>query len=249
MTTALITGANKGIGFETARQLAARGMTVLLAARDPRLGQEAADKLRADGADARFIQLDVTDAESIAAAAAFVDTEFGALDVLINNAAITGGLEGDGKPSSGTVEMLRKVYETNVFGLFAVTNALLPLLRRAPAARIVNVSSEVGSLTMRTDPNSPLRGMIGAIPYGSSKAAVNMVTVLYALELEDTPIKVNAANPGYTDTDLNGHTGFRTVEQGAYPSVYLATLPEDGPSGEHWGYLWGGEQEYGRIDW
>ncbi|MTE14077.1 SDR family oxidoreductase [Nocardia aurantiaca] len=248
-TTALITGANKGIGYETARQLAARGMTVLLGARNPELGHAAADKLRAEGADARFIRIDVTDEESIAAAAARVESEFGTLDVLINNAAITGGLEGDGTASSGTLTTLRRVYETNVFGLVAVTNALLPLLRRAEAARIVNVSSEVGSLAGRTDPNSPMAQMVSAIPYSSSKTAVSMVTVLYAMELRDTPIKVNAANPGYTATDLNGHSGFRTAEQGAEPSVHLATLPADGPTGTFWGYLWGQDEEYGVIAW
>ncbi|MEC3958364.1 SDR family oxidoreductase [Nocardia sp. CDC153] len=246
--TAFITGANKGIGYETARQLAARDMTVLLGARDPELGQAAADKLRAEGADAHFVQIDITDEESIAAAAARIEADFGKLDVLVNNAGISGGLEGDGKPSSGTLATLRRVYETNVFGLVAVTNALLPLLRRAEAARIVNVSSEVGSLAGRTNPNNPLSQVVSAIPYTSSKTAVNMVTVLYAMELKDTPIKVNAANPGYTATDLNGNSGFRTAEQSAEPSVHLATLPDDGPSGTFYGYIWG-QDEYGRIEW
>ncbi|WP_040806721.1 SDR family oxidoreductase [Nocardia concava] len=246
--TAFITGANKGIGFETARQLGARGMTVLVGARDPGLGQAAAEKLRAEGADAHFIQIDVSDEESVGRAAARIEAEFGRLDVLVNNAAIGGGLEGDGKPSSGTVATLRQVYETNVFGLVAVTNALLPLLRRAEAGRIVNVSSEVGSLAGRTNPNSPLSQMVSAIPYTSSKTAVNMVTVLYAMELKDTPIKVNAANPGYTATDLNGNSGFRTAEQGAEPSVHLATLPADGPTGTFYGHIWG-KEEYGTIEW
>ncbi|MGW4124409.1 SDR family oxidoreductase [Nocardia sp. NPDC004711] len=246
--TAFITGANKGIGYETARQLAARGMTVLLGARDPELGQAAAAKLRAEGADAHFVRIDVADEQSIAAAAAQIEADFGRLDILVNNAAISGGLDGDGKPSSGTLDTLRHVYETNVFGLVAVTNALLPLLRRAEAARIVNVSSEVGSLAGRTDPNSPMSQMVSAIPYTSSKTAVNMVTVLYALELKDTPIKVNAANPGYTATDLNANSGFRTAEQGAEPSVHLATLPADGPTGTFWGHIWG-QEEYGRIEW
>ncbi|MGW4350797.1 SDR family oxidoreductase [Nocardia sp. NPDC004582] len=246
--TAFITGANKGIGYETARQLAARGMTVLIGARDPGLGRAAADKLRAEGADAHAIQIDVTDEDSVARAAARIESEFGRLDVLVNNAAITGGLEGDGKASSGTVATLRQVYETNVFGMVAVTNALLPLLRRAAAARIVNVSSEVGSLTARADPEGVFSQMPSAIPYTSSKTAVNMVTVLYAQELQDTPIKVNAANPGYTATDLNGNSGFRTAEQGAEPSVHLATLPADGPTGIFWGHVFGSE-EYARLDW
>ncbi|MET8429779.1 SDR family oxidoreductase [Nocardia sp. NPDC004860] len=246
--TAFITGANKGIGYETARQLTAHGVTVLLGARNPELGQAAAAKLRAEGADAHFIRIDVADEQSIAAAAAQIEADFGRLDILVNNAAISGGLDGDGKPSSGTLATLRHVYETNVFGLVAVTNALLPLLRRAEAARIVNVSSEVGSLAGRTDPNSPMSQMVSAIPYTSSKTAVNMVTVLYALELKDTPIKVNAANPGYTATDLNANSGFRTAEQGAEPSVHLATLPADGPTGTFWGHIWG-QEEYGRIEW
>ncbi|WP_281279113.1 SDR family NAD(P)-dependent oxidoreductase [Nocardia yunnanensis] len=141
------------------------------------------------------------------------------------------------------------MYETNVFGLVAVTNALLPLLRRSEAARIVNVSSEVGSLSARTNPDSPMSQMVSAIPYTSSKTAVNMVTVLYAQELRDTPIKVNAANPGYTATDLNAHTGFRTPEQGAEPTVHLATLPADGPTGTFWGYLWGADHDYGPLPW
>ncbi|WP_433562041.1 SDR family oxidoreductase [Nocardia sp. CA-151230] len=246
--TAFITGANKGIGYETARRLAARGMTVLLGARDPELGRAATAQLRAEGADAHFIRIDVADEQSIAAAAAQIEADFGRLDILVNNAAISGGLDGDGKPSSGTLATLRHVYETNVFGLVAVTNALLPLLRRAEAARIVNVSSEVGSLAGRTDPNSPMSQMVSAIPYTSSKTAVNMVTVLYALELKDTPIKVNAANPGYTATDLNANSGFRTADQGAEPSIHLATLPADGPTGTFWGYVWG-QEEYGRIEW
>ncbi|MVU82233.1 SDR family NAD(P)-dependent oxidoreductase [Nocardia sp. ET3-3] len=247
-STAFITGANKGIGFETARQLATRGMTVLLGARDPELGQAAVDKLRAEGADAHCVRIDVSDEESVAAAAARIEADFGALDVLVNNAAISGGMEGDGKPSSGSLAMLRRVYETNVFGLVAVTNAMLPLLRRSAAGRIVNVSSEVGSLGGRTNPHNPLSQMVSAIPYTSSKTAVNMVTVLYAMELKDTAIKVNAANPGYTATDLNGNSGFRTVEQGAEPSVHLATLPADGPTGTFFGYIWG-QEEYGQIEW
>ncbi|RDI47230.1 SDR family oxidoreductase [Nocardia mexicana] len=249
-TTALITGANKGIGYETARLLAARGTTVLVGARNPELGRAAAEKLKADGADARFVQLDVTDDESIGRAAEYIGSEFGKLDILVNNAAITGGLEGDGKASSTTLATLRKVYETNVFGVVAVTNAMLPLLRGAEAARIVNVSSEVGSMTLTFDPDSPM-WQLGAIPYPSSKSALNMITTLYAKELWDTPIKVNAANPGYTATDLNGRTGFRTPEQGAAPTVHLATLPADGPTGQLWGYIWGAEEgeEYGPLPW
>lgn len=232
---ALITGANKGIGYETARLLSERGMTVLLGARDPELGRDAADKLGVE-----FVRLDVTDEATIREAAATIDARYGKLDVLINNAGIANA-DADWKPSSTTLDTLRTVFETNVFGVVAVTNAMLPLLRKAPAARIVNVSSEVGSITAAMDPESPLWRLNG-IPYPASKTALNMVTAQYAKELWDTPIKVNAANPGYCATDLNQNSGFRTATQGAEVSVHLATLPEDGPTGRLWGNLWTGGQ-------
>jgi NAD(P)-dependent dehydrogenase (short-subunit alcohol dehydrogenase family) len=248
-TTALITGANKGIGYQTARLLGGRGMTVLAGARDAARGQEAERALRADGADARFVHLDVTDEASVAAAAKLVEAEYGALDILVNNAGIARG-DGTGKPSQTTVATLREVYETNVFGVVAVTNALLPLLLAAPAGRIVNVSSELGSITAVTDPGGPMAAM-ASVPYPSSKTALNMVTAMYAKELRDTPVKVNAANPGYCATDLNGSSGFRTAVQGAEVSVHLATLPADGPSGVLWGYLWtaDGTGSYGILPW
>ncbi|MET8909153.1 SDR family oxidoreductase [Micromonospora sp. NPDC004551] len=246
-TIALITGANKGIGLATARQLGARGMTVLVGARDAERGREAADKLRAEGTDARFVPLDVTDAASVAAAAGLVEREYGHLDVLVNNAGIIRA-DGAGLPSETTLDSLREVYETNVFGPVAVTNALLPLLRRAPAARIVNVSSEVGSIAVMTDPEGALFALT-SIPYPSSKTALNMITAMYAKELRDTPIKVNAANPGYCATDLNHHGGFRTPEEGAEVSVHLATLPADGPSGLLWGYQMDAGGGYGVLPW
>jgi len=248
-TIALITGANKGIGLETARLLGARGMTVLAGARDGARGAEAEKALRDGGADARFVQLDVTDATSVTRAAQWVEAEFGQLDILVNNAGIARG-DGTGAPSQTTIETLRTVYETNVFGVVAVTNAMLPLLRRAPAARIVNVSSEVGSIAAMTDPSGPMAGM-ASVPYPSSKTALNMVTAMYAKEFRDTPIKINAANPGYCATDLNGRSGFRTPEQGAEVSVHLATLPADGPTGTLWGYVWtaDGTESYGVLPW
>jgi NAD(P)-dependent dehydrogenase (short-subunit alcohol dehydrogenase family) len=253
-TIALITGANKGIGFETARQLGARGVTVLAGARDEARGRRAEQALREalaghGGAEARFVPLDVTDAKSVQEAADWIDREYGRLDILVNNAAIA---VGGGPPSQTDLDAMREVYETNVFGVIAVTNAMLPLLRRAPAARIVNVSSEVGSITSMTDPASPLGQMPASLAYPSSKSALNMVTAIYAKELKDTPVKVNAANPGYTATDLNGHSGFRSVAEGAEASVHLATLGPDGPSGLLWGHLWtadGPAGAYGPLPW
>ena len=247
-TIALITGANKGIGLETARQLGARGVTVLAGARDEARGVAAEHALRDEDADARFVPLDVTDAKSAQEAADWIDREYGRLDILVNNAAIARG----GPPSQTDLDAIREVYETNVFGVIMVTNAMLPLLRRAPAARIVNVSSEVGSITSMTDPASPLAQMPAGLAYPSSKSALNMITAMYANELRDTPIKVNAANPGYTKTDLNRNTGFRSVAEGAEASVHLATLDADGPSGLLWGHLWtagGAQSDYGALPW
>ncbi len=250
-TIALITGANKGIGLETARQLGARGITVLAGARDEERGRQAERELRevlGDAGEVRFVPLDVTDPESVKQAADWIDKEYGHLDILVNNAGMAGG----GPPSETDLDAMREVYETNVFGVIMVTNAMLPLLRRAPAARIVNVSSEVGSITSMTDPASPLAQMPAGLAYPSSKATLNMITAMYAKELRDSPIKVNAANPGYTKTDLNRNTGFRSVAEGAEASVHLATLGADGPSGILWGHLWtagGADSDYGALPW
>jgi NAD(P)-dependent dehydrogenase (short-subunit alcohol dehydrogenase family) len=253
MTTkiAFITGANKGIGFETARQLGAKDTTVLIGARDAERGREAERALRGGGADAHFVELEVTDPKSIQRAAQWIDTAYGRLDILVNNAGVAYISRPRALPSQTFLDDMRTVYEINVFGVVAVTNAMLPLLRRSPAARIVNVSSEVGSLTEQSDPSHPIAQTSATVQYPSSKAALNMITVMYAKELADTPIKVNSANPGFTDTDFNNHQGFRSTAEGAEPSVYLATLPDDGPSGIHWGYLWDGEGKggYGLIAW
>jgi NAD(P)-dependent dehydrogenase (short-subunit alcohol dehydrogenase family) len=245
--TALITGANKGIGLETARQLAAQGFTVLLAARDPERGKQAERDLRNDGHDqVRFIRLDVTDKNLITASADIVEQDYGHLDVLVNNAGIaTRG----GFPSQTDLDGVRAIMETNVLGVIAVTNALLPLLRKAPAARIVNVSSEIGSVSFMSDRASPAWQMPASIAYPVSKTALNMVTAMYAKELTGTGIKVNAANPGYCATDLNGNTGFRSAAQGAEVSVHLATLPGDGPTGTFWGFRWGHDEHYGPLSW
>ncbi|KAA2252550.1 SDR family oxidoreductase [Solihabitans fulvus] len=226
---ALVTGANKGIGQQIAVQLAELGMTVLLAARDPRRGDEAAAELRAAGGEAHSIALDVTDAASVRAAAAQVDDRFGRLDVLVNNAGISGG---DGQsPSSADVDLVRAVFDTNVFGVITVTNAFLPLLLRSAAPRIVNVSSGVGSLAAMADPNGPLAEMPASAAYVPSKTALNSLTVQYAKELRESGVLVNAADPGYCATDLNDHRGFRTAAQGAAIAVQLATLEADGPTG------------------
>jgi len=211
-------------------------------------GLAAERELRADGVDARFVSLDVTADASVRAAADWIEREYGRLDILVNNAGIARG----NPPSQTDLDTMREVYEVNVFGVIRVTNATLPLLRRAPAARIVNVSSEVGSISSMTDPASPLAQTPGSLAYPSSKAALNMITAIYARDLRDTPIKVNAANPGYTKTDLNRNSGFRSVTEGAEATVYLATLPADGPNGILWGHLWsadGPADAYGRLPW
>jgi NAD(P)-dependent dehydrogenase (short-subunit alcohol dehydrogenase family) len=246
---ALITGANKGIGLETARALAARGFTVLIGARDVERGKRAEQALRADGHDAvRFLHLDVTDAALIAIAAAAIDDDYGHHDVLVNNAGIT---TTGRAPSQTDLDGTRAIMETNVLGVIATTNAMLPLLRKAPSARIVNVSSEIGSLTFMSDRSSPAWPMPASVTYPVSKAALNMVTAMYAKELADTPVKVNAANPGYCATDLNANTGFRSAAEGAEVSVHLATLPDDGPTGTFWGFRWGApaEGKYGDLAW
>jgi len=248
---ALITGGNKGIGFETARQLGTLGMKVLVGARNDALGKEAVAALGSEGIDADTVQLDMTDDASVQAAAKRIEAEYGRLDVLVNNAGAPTISRKRSTPSTTDLNDMRAVYEINVFGVVRVTNAMLPLLRKAPAARIVNVSSEVGSISSQTDPASPLSQMPASAQYPSSKAAVDMLTAMYAKELRDTPIKVNAANPGYCATDFNDNSGFRTAAEGAEPSVYLATLPDDGPNGILWGHRWttAGDGGYGIIGW
>ncbi|WP_375506129.1 SDR family oxidoreductase [uncultured Nostoc sp.] len=226
---ALITGANKGIGYEIARQLGSRGATVLVAARDIKRGEEAANKLRSNQIDARSVQLDVTDQKTIDSAAKQIESEFRKLDILVNNAGILS--DGDRlSPSQVDIETLRHTYETNVFGVFAVTKTMLPLLKKSTAGRIVNISSGLGSITQNSDPNYEFANS-KPLAYNSSKTAVNAITVLLAAELKDTAIKINAADPGFTATDINQNQGYRTVEQGAIAAVRLATLPDDGSSG------------------
>ncbi|MFI6576606.1 SDR family NAD(P)-dependent oxidoreductase [Nocardiopsis sp. NPDC050513] len=245
---ALVTGANRGIGLETARLLGHEGMTVLVGARDTGRGAEAERALREDGVDARVLPLDVTDAGSVATAVGAVADGFGRLDVLVNNAGVA---EGWGTIGGTDLAAVRRMLEVNVVGVMAVTDAFLPLLRASPAARVVHVSSEIGSMGAVTDPRGPFHDLVASPGYPLTKAAVNMVTVMHARALRDTPIKVNAANPGYCATDLNGHSGTRTAEQGARVSLHLATLPEDGPSGVLWGHLAAASdpESYGILPW
>ena len=227
---ALISGANKGIGFEVSKQLAQAGYMVLLGARNPANGQQAAAKLTALGFDVRPITLDLLDPGTLTAAADLIGKDFGHLDVLVNNAGIA--QQGDGPPGTADLAKVRTIFDTNFFGTLAVTQAMLPLLRAATSARIVNVSSGLGSLTLHSDPAWPYAS-VKAIGYCASKSALNMLTVQLAWELRDTKIKVNSADPGYTATDLNGNSGHQTIEEGSEETVRLALLPEDGPTGTY----------------
>ena len=235
-TIALITGSTKGIGEQVARQLAEKGVTVLLGARHLERGEALAAELRSSGLHARAIELDVADDASIARAASSIENDFDRLDILVNNAGTAGDEGANAAPSATTRSGMRQIFETNAFGVVAVTNAVLPLLRRSRGARIVNVSSEVASLATITDPSSGMYGMHD-LAYPASKSVVNVITTMYAKELRETPIKVNAAIPGYVQTDLNGGAGMITAAQGALPIVALALLPDDGPTGGFWGAL------------
>ena len=226
---ALITGANKGIGFETARQLGAMGMRVLVGARDAARGNEAVARLAAEKIAADLLPLDVTSEASVAAAAEWVRQHHGRLDVLVNNA---GTLEyaADGLPGAASDGVLRRTFEINFFGLASVTRAFLPLIRLSPAGRIVNLTSILGSIAEHADPNSPIY-QAKFTAYDCSKAAVNMFTNHLAYELRGTSIKVNAAHPGWVKTDLGGPEAPMEVMDGAKTSVWLATLDDKGPSG------------------
>lgn len=238
LKTAFITGANKGLGFETARQLGAQGYAVAIGARDRTRGEKAADQLAKDGVDAHFVLIDVTRPDTIASAAKQVEAQFGKLDVLVNNAGV---FVDNAPPSQLDISLLQQTFETNVFGVFAVTQALLPSLRKSASGRIVNMSSGLGSLTHNSDPMYELAAF-KMIAYNASKTAVNALTVQFAHELKDTAIKVNAADPGYTATDMTGHQGHRSVQQGAAIVVRLATLAEYGPTG---GFF----NENGAVPW
>jgi NAD(P)-dependent dehydrogenase (short-subunit alcohol dehydrogenase family) len=220
MTTTLITGANRGLGREAARRLVAAGHDVWVAARDREQGESAARDL-----GARFVELDVTDADSVSAAAERVEAESGSLDVLVNNAGISGGFKA---VEDVTADDLERVFDTNVFGIVRTTRAFLPLLERSDAPVIVNVSSGMGSITVTTDPERIESSFVG-LQYPASKTAVNMLTSQYAKAFPR--IRINAVDPGYTATDFNGHSGTKTVEQGAEVIVRMASVGRDGPTG------------------
>jgi NAD(P)-dependent dehydrogenase (short-subunit alcohol dehydrogenase family) len=230
---ALITGANKGLGFEMARQLGQAGVTVVMAARDPQKGEAAAQALRKEGIDARFLKLDVTNRQDHAAAAKFLEDNFGRLDILINNAAISGG--------EATDETLQRTFDTNFFAPVALTRALLPLLKKSEAGRIVNMSSILGSQTLHADPQSSIYDF-KSLPYDASKAALNSFTIHLAYELKDTNIKVNSAHPGWVKTDMGTDAAPMEIPEGGKTGVELALLGADGPTG---GYFHLGQ----RLPW
>jgi NAD(P)-dependent dehydrogenase (short-subunit alcohol dehydrogenase family) len=228
---ALITGANKGLGLETARQLGKLGYTVLLGSRDALKGEMSAQQLRDDGVDARVVKLDVTKQPDIDAAAAQIESEFGKLDVLVNNAGVM--IERDwtkNTTSETTIEDLRATFETNLFAVFAVSKAMLPLLKKSESGRIVNVSSILGSVSLQAMKGSPTYNT-KLFAYNASKAALNVLTISLAHELRGTKIKVNSAHPGWVKTELGGSAAPMSVVDGAKTAVELATLGEDGPTG------------------
>jgi NAD(P)-dependent dehydrogenase (short-subunit alcohol dehydrogenase family) len=223
---ALITGANKGIGFATARELGKAGWTVLLGARNSELGRAAESKLRAEKLDAHFVELDVTKPQTVSAAAAKIQSEFARLDALVNNAGIVD--KEDGRASVVSGAGVERVMQTNFFGVVAVTQAMLPLLRKSQGAKIINVSSGLGSIARNANPQWDARWSL--LGYCSSKAALSMFTVQLAVELKKERITVNAVNPGYTATDINDNLGTQSVAEGAAEIVRL-TLLENGPTG------------------
>jgi len=240
MKTVLITGANKSIGYETARQMAQLGYQVFITARDANRGQEALQKLQVEGFNnIAFVQMDVTDEASIQGAYTNLAAQITSLDVLINNAGISGGMPQP--PSAYPVKDILNVFKTNFFGVIQVTQVFLPLLKLSPAPRIVNVTSGLGSLTKHSDWNWEYSAFKSAA-YGPSKTALNAYTVALAYELKDLGFKVNAVDPGYTATDFNQHRGYKTVAAAATPIVQFATIGNEGPTGGFFG-------EEGVIPW
>jgi NAD(P)-dependent dehydrogenase (short-subunit alcohol dehydrogenase family) len=230
---AFITGGNRGIGFQTALDLKEAGAKVIIGSRDLAQGEQAVKKLRAAGVDADVIQFDITKPADYRAAYDYFNSKYGRLDILVNNAGIAAGpFPGDGPEHSTAVEgdLLRKVFETNFFAPVALTRTLLPLLKKSPSGRIVNLSSILGSLALHADPNSPIYHA-KSFAYDASKTALNAFTVHLAYELRGTNIKVNSAHPGWVKTEMGGPQAPMELSDGAKTSIALATLPEDGPSG------------------
>ncbi len=241
---ALVTGANKGIGREIARQLGRKGHAVWLGCRDVARGEKAAEELRAEGIDARALPLDVASGVSVKEAAAIFARASDKLDVLVNNAGVAVG--GYAPPSEASVDDMRALCEVNTFGPVRVTQAFVPFLKKAGQACVVMMSSSLGSIAEQVDLRSPTYG-VNLLGYNSSKSALNMITVAFAKELAPHGIKVNAANPGYVRTDLNNHQGYRTVEEGAEVAVRLATL---GPMGPTAGFFHDGHADFlGKHPW
>jgi NAD(P)-dependent dehydrogenase (short-subunit alcohol dehydrogenase family) len=227
---ALITGANRGIGYETAKQLGEKGITVVVAARSLSSAEETAGNLKAAGIDAYGIQLDVTNAGDRAAAVKYLGEKFGKLDILINNAGVAASTGFTNVTSQVADDELLRIFSTNLFAVVALTRELLPLVKKSPAGRIVNLSSILGSLTLHADPNSPIAGF-KSFAYDGSKTALNQYTVHLAHELKDTPIKVNSAHPGWVKTEMGTDAAPMEIPDGAKTSVELALLGPDGPSG------------------
>jgi NAD(P)-dependent dehydrogenase (short-subunit alcohol dehydrogenase family) len=227
---ALVTGANRGIGFETARQLGEKGITVVAGARKLSDARQTAEKLKAEGIDAYGVQLDVTNAKDRAAAAKFVADTFGKLDILVNNAGIASSDGLASRTSDTPDDELHRVYETNLFAVVAITHEFLPLLKKSAAGRIVNLSSILGSLTLHADPKSPIAAFKN-FAYNSSKSALNAYTIHLAAELKGTAIKVNSAHPGWVKTELGTDAAPLEVPDGAKTGVDLALIGPDGPSG------------------
>ena len=231
---AFITGGNRGLGFQTALDLKAEGVKVIIGSRDAEQGKKALAKLHAAGVDADVLQFDVTNSADYKKAYDYFDSKYGRLDILVNNAGIAGGtFPGTGPEHSAAdvpLETLRRVFETNFFAQVALTNTLLPLIRKSPAGRIVNLSSILGSLTLHADPKSPIYHA-KSFAYDASKTALNAFTVHLAYELRDTNIKVNSAHPGWVKTDMGGEQAPMELSEGGKTSAALATLPNDGPTG------------------
>lgn len=234
---ALITGANKGIGLETARQLGKLGVIILVGSRDLANGEEAASELKKQGVDAQAIKLDVDKEADIAAAAKLIEKKFGRLDILINNAAVMLDARAGNETSTTSAEILHETFATNFFAVVALTQTMLPLLRKSKAGRIVNLSSILASLTLHAQKGSPIYDA-KTFAYDTSKTALNSFTIHLAHELRDTKIKVNSAHPGWVKTEMGGDGAVMEILDGAKTSVELATLPEDGPTG---GYFHVGE--------